>query len=115
MNAPHIVVAETRRAWSPEQKRAIHAEADDPATTASEVARRHGLHSSLLFRWRCALRAEASAPTAGSRPSFIPLALPAPPSTVRYEPLHPGAMRSIWPAVIGCAPRQALRSPACGA
>ncbi len=44
-NSPHVVVAGTRRVWSPEQKRAILAEADDPATTASEVARRHGLHS----------------------------------------------------------------------
>ncbi|MGU3285135.1 IS66-like element accessory protein TnpA [Methylobacterium mesophilicum] len=89
-NAPHIVVAGTRRTWSPEQKRAILAEADDPATTASEVARRHGLHASLLFRWRRSRRAEASAPTAASRPSFIPLALPAPPSSVREEPLRPG-------------------------
>lgn len=91
-NAPHIVVAGTRRTWSPEQKRAILAEADDPTTTASEVARRHGLHSSLLFRWRRALRAEASAPKAGFHPSFIPLALPAPPSTVREEPSRSGAI-----------------------
>jgi transposase len=91
-NTPHIVVAGTRRAWSPEQKRAILAEADDPSTTASEVARRHGLHSSLLFRWRRALRAGAPAATAASRPSFIPLALPAPPSSVRNEPLRPGAI-----------------------
>jgi len=91
-NASHIVVAGTRRAWSPEKKRAILAEADDPATTASEVARRHGLHSSLLFRWRRSLRAEASAPTAGSHTSFVPLALPAPLSTVREEPSRPGAI-----------------------
>ena len=50
MTNPPIIVAGTRRSWSPEQKRAILAEADDPATTASVVARRHGLHSSLLFR-----------------------------------------------------------------
>ncbi|TFZ54886.1 transposase [Methylorubrum sp. Q1] len=65
-STPHIVVAGTRRTWSPERKRAILAEADDPATTASEVARRHGLHASLLFRWRRALRAGAPAPMAGS-------------------------------------------------
>lgn len=44
---PHIIVAGTRRSWSPEQKRAILAEAGDPATTASAVARRHGLHNTL--------------------------------------------------------------------
>ncbi|MCJ2079837.1 IS66-like element accessory protein TnpA [Methylobacterium sp. J-090] len=91
-SAPHIVVAGTRRTWSPEQKRAILAEAEDPATTASEVARRHGLHSSLLFRWRRALRADVSAPETSSRPSFIPLALPAPPSGVRGEPPRSGAI-----------------------
>lgn len=85
-NTPHIVVAGTRRAWSPEQKRAILAEADDPATTASEVARRHGLHSSLLFRWRRTLRVGVPAPETPSRPSFIPLALPAPSSAIREEP-----------------------------
>ncbi|GJE18248.1 IS66-like element accessory protein TnpA [Methylobacterium marchantiae] len=91
-NTPHIVVAGTRRTWSAEQKRAILAEADDPTTTASEVARRHGLHSSPLFRWRRALRGGAPAPTAASRPRFIPLALPAPPSSVQDEPLRPGAI-----------------------
>jgi len=91
-NTPHIVVAGTRRTWSPEQKRAILAEAEDPATTASAVARRHGLHSSLLFHWRRALRAEASAPTMASRPSFVPLALPAPQPSVRDEPSRPGAI-----------------------
>jgi transposase len=77
-NSPHVVVAGTRRVWSREQKRAILAEVDDPGTTASEVARRHGLHSSLLFRWRRALLAEQQDGTVAAPPSFIPLALPAP-------------------------------------
>lgn len=81
-NSPHVVVAGTRRVWSLEQKRTILAEADDPATTASEVARRHGLHSSLLFRWRRALLAEQQASAAP--PTFIPLALP-PPATAAAE------------------------------
>ncbi len=72
MTNPHIVVVGTRRSWSPEQKRAILAEADDPATTASAVARRHGLHSSLLFRWRRAVLAEhqpGRPPSADLRPA----------------------------------------------
>ena len=44
------VVATTRRSWSPEQKTAIVAEIDVGGATLSEVARRHGIHSSLLFR-----------------------------------------------------------------
>lgn len=81
-NPLHVVVAGTRRSWSREQKRAILSEADDPATTASAVARRHGLHSSLLFRWRRAASAERQAsrpaPSPATPPAFIPLALPAP-------------------------------------
>ncbi|MFF9551220.1 MULTISPECIES: transposase [Methylobacterium] len=79
MNVPHIVIAGTRRRSSPEQKRAILAEADDPATTASAVARRHVLHSSLLFRWRRAVLAEQQArtPLAPRRPlSSSPCRLP---------------------------------------
>jgi transposase len=45
------VVASTRRRFSREQKRAIVAEVESGATV-SEVARRHNIHSSLLFRWR---------------------------------------------------------------
>lgn len=83
-NSPHIVVAGTRRVWSLEQKRAILVEADDPGTTASEVARRHGLHSSLLFRWRRALLTEQQASAAAAPPTFIPLALP-PPATATAD------------------------------
>jgi transposase-like protein len=38
-----------RRRWSDENKARIVAESLDPATTASAVARRHGLHASQLF------------------------------------------------------------------
>ncbi|QRE73428.1 transposase [Methylobacterium aquaticum] len=51
---------DTRRIRSPEQKRAILAEADDPGTTASEVHRRHGLHSSLLFPMAARLAGRAA-------------------------------------------------------
>ena len=76
-NPSHVVVAGTRRVWSREEKRAILAEVDDPTTTVSAVARRHGLHSSLLFRWRRAALAEPRA-AMPLEPAFIPLALPAP-------------------------------------
>ncbi|HEU0059398.1 MAG TPA: transposase, partial [Hyphomicrobiaceae bacterium] len=46
------MIASTRRRWRREQKLAILAEVDAPGGSVSEVARRHGLHTSLLFRWR---------------------------------------------------------------
>jgi transposase len=47
-----VITAETRRRWSSEGKRAIVEEAARTTTSVSEVARRHGIASSLLFRWR---------------------------------------------------------------
>ncbi len=89
-NSPHGVVAGTRQVWSPEQKRAILAEADDPGTTASEVARRHGLHSSLLFRWRRVLLAEQRTSAAAAPSTYIPLALPHPPTATADVPAGSG-------------------------
>ena len=80
MNPPHVVVAGTRRSWSTDEKRAILAEARESTTTISAVARRHGLHTSLLFRWRRDAGNEEHAPPPAPRPAFIPLALPAPAS-----------------------------------
>jgi transposase-like protein len=57
------VVATTRRSWSREQKRAIVAEVDVGGAKLSEVARRHGIHASLLFRWRKTLGAVMGAPS----------------------------------------------------
>lgn len=77
-NPPHVVIAGTRRAWSREEKQAILAELEEPGATVSAVARRHGLHSSLLFRWRRARSSERQAAAMPPQPAFIPLALPAP-------------------------------------
>ena len=98
------VVATTRRSWSREQKRAIVAEIDVGGATLSEVARRHGIHASLLFRWRKTLGsvmgsapidAEAAARTTVT-PRFVPLMLPAPlaPPAPRptLEPAKPGTI-----------------------
>jgi transposase len=86
------IIATTRRRWSLEQKRAIVAEIGDGGATLSEVARRHGLHASQLFRWRADLAATpAPAPDvpAATVQGFMPVMLlppalpsPAKPSTI---------------------------------
>src|SRR5437763_8319593 len=58
-----------RRRWSLEDKARIVAESLDPATTASAVARRYGLHASQLFVWRQQLAASA----AREAPAFVPV------------------------------------------
>src|SRR5262245_7499322 len=58
------IVATTRRRWSREQKQAIDEEVDATGALVSEVARRHGIHSSQLFRWRRDIGASAGQTTA---------------------------------------------------
>lgn len=62
-----ITRGERRRAWSVEQKREIVAESLDPATTPSEVARKHEINTGLLYAWRRQMldgRLEAPSPSA---------------------------------------------------
>src|SRR3954467_12262529 len=56
-----------RRRWSDEDKARIVAESLDPATTASAVARRYGLHASQLFTWRQQLQGSAATAALGER------------------------------------------------
>jgi transposase len=70
------VVAEARRKWTKAEKLAIVAEI--AATSVSAVARKHGIASSLLFRWRRELGANGQAAKRDAAPAFIPMALPAP-------------------------------------
>ena len=72
-----VITAETRRRWSSEEKRAIVEEAARTTTSVSEVARRHGIASSLLFRWRREF-ADADRKQVPPPAAFIPVALPAP-------------------------------------
>ena len=76
-NPPHVTMS-TRRAWSAAEQRAIVAETELPGATVSEVARRHHLHSSLLFRWRRDALGSARVREAPPAPTFVPLALPRP-------------------------------------
>ena len=62
-----------RRRWTDEGKARIVAESLDPTTTASAVARRHGLHVSQLFTWRQQLQRSASAAAEVRGPGFVPV------------------------------------------
>jgi transposase len=73
-NSTHEVFAGTRLSWSCEEKLAILAEARAAPTSVSAVARRHGLHPSLLFRGR----REVEDAVGPRKPTFVPLALPGP-------------------------------------
>lgn len=85
------LVASTRRRWKRDQKLAILAQVDAPGGSVSEVARRHGLHTSLLFRWRRDLTRSAAQPPAASAPSFVPVAL-LPPSLSQRAPAATGSI-----------------------
>jgi transposase len=61
-----------RRKWTAEQKAALLAEVEAEGGRVAMVARRHGLSESLLYNWRAASKAIASADVAGSV-RFVPL------------------------------------------
>jgi transposase len=57
------------------EKARIVAESLDPATTASAVARRYGLHASQLFVWRQQLQRSASSAETLGEPGYVPVLL----------------------------------------
>jgi transposase len=70
------VVAETRRKWSAAERKQIVAETE--ASSVSSVARKHGVATSLVFRWR--REAGIASKRSGRKTAavFVPVALPAP-------------------------------------
>ena len=47
-----ITSVQRRRRWSPEEKRALVEEAEQPGMSISAVARKYGIHPNQLFHWR---------------------------------------------------------------
>ena len=101
------VIASTRRSWSVTQKRAIIGEIGIGEATLSDVARRHGLHTSLLFRWRRDLGAEAPAPA--SEPHRGMPSAPRPALSFVPVMLTPPAQSA--PAAVPCAIKSAAMEP----
>lgn len=69
------IVAETRRKWSRAEKSAVVAET--AGSSVSSVARRHGIASSLVFRWRRELGAGGKKAKRQAGTAFVHVALPA--------------------------------------
>jgi transposase len=62
--------SERRRNYTPAEKVRIVEEAFRPGVIVKDVARRLGIHESLLYRWRRLMRA---APPTGGLPTFVPV------------------------------------------
>jgi len=56
-----------RRQWTREDKRRIVREAERPDAVRRDIAQRHGVHLSVLNRWRTELRIGASGAKKGTR------------------------------------------------
>ena len=76
-----------RRMWTDDDKRRLVAEMSMPGANVSEIARRHGVANSLLYRWRretelaanvTAREQPGAVPEANVAPAFVPVALTPP-------------------------------------
>jgi len=47
-----VTSVQRRRRWSPEEKRALVEEAEQPGMSISSIARKYGIHPNQLFKWR---------------------------------------------------------------
>jgi transposase len=69
-----ITSVERRRRWSAAEKARLVAAMDEPGAVVTEIARRVGVETSLLYRWRRQFAVERTAP------AFVPLQIEAEPS-----------------------------------
>ena len=82
-----LMGTERRRNYTPAEKVRIVEEAFCPGVIVKDVARRLGIHESLLYRWRRLMR--AAAPT-GGLPSFVPVMV-----TPEPDRVEPSALPSV--------------------
>ncbi len=67
-----VTSIQRRRRFSPEQKRAIVEEAEEPGMSISTVARKYEINPSQVFKWR-RLMQEGALVAAGSEDQVVPL------------------------------------------
>ena len=82
-----LTETERRRNYTPAEKVRIVEEAFRPGMIVKDVARRLGIHESLLYRWRRLMR--AAAPT-GGLPTFVPVMV-----TPEPDRVEPSALPSV--------------------
>jgi transposase len=98
---------ERRRRFSVEQKLAVLAEAMAPEANMSEVARRHGLVPSQVYKWRrLAELGVIGVPGASELPSFVAVEI------TKDVPSLPAVVRESKPAATDDAPRRRWRKKA---
>ena len=80
-----VTRGERRRSWSDEQKCLIVAEATQPGALVTEVARRWGIGTGLIYTWRRQMRqGELGAMPV---PAFAELTVTLPPAMAEQEPV----------------------------
>ena len=92
-----ITRGERRRVWSLEQKREIVAESLGPELTPTEVARKHGISSGLLYNWRRQILSEQMALASRALPGFTQVEIEpaqADLTAQRLQPVPPGPVVS---------------------
>ena len=90
MKAEILVGPERRRRWSAEEKAGIVAEATVADARVADIARRHGVSRSLIYRWRREARRELSSDGIGAAlPELVPVVV----SSASSEPASPEAAR----------------------
>ena len=102
-----------RRRWSEAQKRRIVAESYRGGESATAVARRHGVHTSVLFRWRRRYRTladtgagfvpvvvEAAEPSSEAAPGRMEVVLGEDVRVIVDATVHAGALARVL-AVVG--------------
>lgn len=88
------------RAYPPEFKARLVAEAERPGASVAKVALAHGLNANMLHTWRREMRGACAAP-APVRPEFVALPVPAEVSSgspIRIELRHGNTSVAVtWP------------------
>lgn len=117
---PEVLVGpERRRRWTTEQKLELVMQTLAPGASLSLVARRYGVHSSVLFRWRrrFATRVPGAQgpvePAGGTAPRLVPVRVVAAPLEAAHVPPEsaspePVAVPALRPVVEPPAPAMAI-------
>lgn len=92
--------AEPRRRFGDDDKARIVSEAMMPGASVSDVARRHRVCASLVYRWRRMLLRDAMTVEASRlpAPAFVPVEVASVPAPTQPEPLGPGVVEVVGPS-----------------